>query len=307
MSPNQPFSDSFSIPDLFFFFPLSFRQPYISGQLGSVMTQSIVAFSMLCAIWLLKTRYTYWQVWGAGVILGGTMVCLFANGWETSTASHLGYATIAFFGTAPNALSFTLKELVFQKRRKLDIFVVNSTSSLFGLLLWPAFLPLTLLFNQTNGMAFGRYMLDGLYCFVGRYDNPDSMFDCHSMPYPWLVYMAFNLVYNIALLLLLKKASALQAFMAVKAVLPVSFLLFYFKWPLIASSSINVFVIIGLLLVVAGLVAYRLATISKEVHAFQPAFISCCAVHFSLFASEQTESEPSTIASINTLTSINRN
>lgn len=228
------------------------------------------------------------------------MVCLFANGWESSSVGHLGYATIAFFGTAPNALSFTLKELVFQKRRKLDIFVVNSTSSLFGLILWPAFLPLTLLFDQTNGMPFGKYMLDGFYCFIGRYENnANSKFDCSSMPYPWLVYMAFNLVYNIALLLLLKKASALQAFMAVKAILPVSFLLFYFKWPLIDSSPINVFIIVGLVLVIAGLIMYRLSTISKELHSFQSSYTSCCAVRFSIFADEQADADPSTVTSIN--------
>lgn len=254
---------------------------------------------MICAILLLGTRYTYWQVWGASVILGGTMICLFANGWESSTVGHLGYATIAFFGTAPNALSFTLKELVFQKRRKLDIFVVNSTSSLFGLLLWPIFLPLTLLFGQTNGMPFGKYMLDGLYCFVGKYEMTSSKFDCTSMPYPWLVYMAFNLAYNVALLLLLKKASALQAFMAVKAILPVSFLLFYFKWPLIDSSPINAFIIVGLITVIAGLIMYRLSTISKELHSFQPSFTSCCAVRFSIFADEHAETDPHNVTSIN--------
>ena len=227
------------------------------------------------------------------------MVCLFANGWESSNASHFGYAAIAFFGTAPNALSFTLKELVFQKRRKLDIFVVNSTSSLFGLILWPIFLPLTLLFNQTNGMPFGKYMLDGLYCFVGKYDMHNSNYDCQAMPYPWLVYMAFNLVYNIAMLLLLKKASALQAFMAVKAILPVSFILFYFKWPLINSSPMNVFIIVGLFLVIAGLIAYRMATISKELHAFHPTYNSCCAVRFSIFSEDQTDTN-SNSTSINT-------
>jgi len=257
-------------------------QPYLSGQLASVMTQAIVGYSMLCAMLILSTRYTYWQVWGMLVIVGGTMVCLFANGLEEGR-SHMGYAMIMFLSTLPNALSFTLKELVFVRRPKLDIFVVNSSSSLFQLLLWPVFLPLTLLFNQTGGLPFGTYLMDGFKCFVGQYDfAPGSPYDCRAMPYPFLIYIAFNLAYNVALLLLLKQASALQAFMAVKAVLPVSFLLFYFKWPLITPSPINAFIIVGLVVVIVGLIFYRLATISKDTHKPNPHYASCLAPRFSL-------------------------
>lgn len=228
-------------------------------------------------------------MWGAFVILCGTTVCLFSNGWASTKKSHFGFVTLYLFSTAPNALSFTLKELVFKSRKKLDIFVVNSTSSLFGLLLWPIFLPLTLLFDQTDGKPFGRYIIDGLYCFMGRNEfGENSSYDCSVMPYPWLAYMAFNLSYNIALLLLLKRASALQAFMALKAVLPVSFLLFYVRWPLIGSSPINAFVIVGLLVVIAGLIVYRLATISKEIHPFQKQYTHCCAVNFSLYAEDSS-------------------
>jgi hypothetical protein len=253
------------------------------------MTQSIVIFSMICAIIILRTRYTYWQVWGALVILGGTFICLFANGLE-SGGGHVGYATIMLFSTLPNALSFTLKELVFKDRPKLDIFVVNSHGSMFQLILWPIFLPLTLLFNQTGGEPFGTYIKNGFLCFVGKYQfPPGSGYDCSSMPWPFLVYIAFNLGYNIAILMLLKRASALQAFMAVKAVLPLSFLMFYFKWPLITTSPINGYIIAGLFVVIAGLVIYRLATVSKESNKTDRRYTSCFSVWFSL----SSESGPS--------------
>lgn len=268
--------------------------------MASVMTQSIVAYAMICAVVMLGTRYTYWQIWGAMVILGGTMICLFANGFEgdggnksggdtSGSSSFVLYSLIMFFSTLPNALSFTLKEFVFSRRPKLDIFVVNSHGSMFQLALWPIFLPLTLLFNQTGGEPFAQYIKNGFLCFVGKYHfPPDSGYDCSSMPWPFLVYIAFNLGYNVALLLLLKKASALQAFMAVKAVLPTSFLLFYFKWPLIQPSHINIFIITGLIVVIAGLVLYRLASLSKENHKSNPKYSSCFAVWFSLTAWAET-------------------
>lgn len=279
--------------------------------MASVMTQSVVVFSMICAIIFLSSRYTYWQVWGAIVILGGTFICLFANGFQGTGGSNSApvaspafspssgsssldsgvinsfqtvlYSSIMFFSPLPNAVSFTLKEMVFVYRPKLDIFVVNSSGSLFQLVLWPLFLPLTLLFDQTGGEPFGEYLKNGFLCFAGQYKfAPGSPYDCSSMPWPFVVYIVFNLAFNISLLLLLKRASALQAFMATKGVLPVSFLLFYFKWPLIPSSSINIFIITGLFIILFGLVMYRLATLSKDTHKKQKEYDSCCAFHFSI-------------------------
>lgn len=59
----------------------------------------------------------------------------------------------------------SLKEKLFIEEPGLDIFVVNSTASLFQLLLQPLFLPLTLLFNQTMGLPFSDYIRDGFMYF----------------------------------------------------------------------------------------------------------------------------------------------
>lgn len=244
------------------------------------MTQSIVAFSMLSAIVILGSRYTYWQLWSTLTILGGTTVCLFAEGFDESK-NNLGFALLQLVSTFPNAMSFTIKELVFNITPTLDIFVVNSYGSLFQLLLWPIFLPLTLLFNQTGNIPFGEYMIKGFQCFAGTLPK-DSENDCSSMPWPFLIYIVFNLSFNISLLILLKKASALQGFMAIKAILPFAFILFYFNWPLIGSSNINEFTIIGLFIVIFGLIAYRIATMSKEIHKPDPKFSQCFSVEISL-------------------------
>lgn len=46
--------------------------------------------------------------------------------------------------------------------------------------------------------------------------------------------------------------SALQSFMALKAILPISVFMFYFDWPLIGSDNINQFTIYGLIVVMVG-------------------------------------------------------
>jgi hypothetical protein len=144
-------------------------------------------------------------------------------------------------------------------------------------------IPLTMLFNQTNGAPLDQYIRDGFKyaqprlihqytytdinlrsfrCFVGI---SVAKQDCSTMPWPYLIYVAFNLAFNIVLLILLKRASALQGFMALKAIVPVTVLLFYFKWPLIGRSDVNIWILIGLVIIMGGLIMYRIfSNISKE-------------------------------------------
>jgi len=175
--------------------------------------------------------------------------------------------------TLPNAISFTLKELVFMKKKDLDIFVVNSHTSLFQLVLWPIFVPLTLLFKQTGSQPLLIYVKHGFECFVGMTPDDHSTQDCSSYPWPYVIYISINLLFNIVLLVLLKRASALLGFMAIKAILPLSVLLFYFKWPLIGPTSLNLFVVGGLIVILFGLGLFRYTTITKKRY---PTESYCC-------------------------------
>lgn len=54
--------------------------------------------------------------------------------------------------------------------------------------------------------------------------------DCSSNPYPYLVYIVINILFNVCILMITKRSSALLGFMAIKAVLPISVLLFFINW-----------------------------------------------------------------------------
>jgi hypothetical protein len=238
--------------------------PYISGPMISLMSQTIVLFSMIAALIMLGTRYTYWQTWSVLVVVMGALVAIIPDiTGHSKTHSSLGYSILMAVSTIPSAISFTLKELVFKNKKGLDVFIVNSHGSLFQLLWWPVMIPITLIFNQTKGVPLWDYVRDGFRCFFGM--TPEgATSDCTPNPWPYLIYMVINLLFNITLLVLLKKASALQSFMALKAILPISVFLFYFDWPLIGSDNINQFTIYGLIVVMAGLIAYRYTTFVKE-------------------------------------------
>mmetsp|Transcript_35993 Transcript_35993/g.90303 ORF Transcript_35993/g.90303 Transcript_35993/m.90303 type:complete len:389 (+) Transcript_35993:2-1168(+) len=248
--------------------------PYISGPLTSLTSQAIVVFSMLSAVILLRTKYTLWQCLAALIVLAGAIICLIPdltnlggndNTGEPATKQLL-YSILMAVSTAPNAISFTLKEFVFDVKNDLDVFVVNSHSSMWGLILWPIFVPLTLLFDQTNGQNLWKYLGNAFMCFTSHTpdDGQPHHTSCSVDPWPWVIYMCVNLVFNISLLVLLKISSALQGFMAIKAILPISVLLFYINWPLIGSTDINFWILIGLAVVLTGLILFRLTTLWRD-------------------------------------------
>jgi len=224
----------------------------------------IVVYSVVCSIIILRTRYTIYQVGAVSVVLCGAMIALIPDLEHNSGDNPLGWLLLYAFSSIPNAISFTIKELVFRKKKNLEVFVVNSTGSLFQLLWWPATVPLTVLLKQTNGIPLWQYMRDGFSCFGGHTPPDNHKTDCSPNPYPYLVYIVLNLTFNIFLLILLKRASSLQGFMAIKAILPIAVILFLIPWPLIGSSTVNIYTIFSLIVILIGLGLYRYTTVLKE-------------------------------------------
>jgi len=237
--------------------------PYLSGPMLPVMSQTTVFFCLICSVLMLRARYTMYQIGSVFIVVAGTVVSLIPDFLHQDTDDPIGWLLLYAFSMLPGAISFTIKELVFRKRKHLELFIVNSTGSLFQLLFWPATLPFVVLLQQTNGKPLGEYIKNGFECFGGHTPANEGN-HCSPDPYPYLVYIGINITFNILLLLLLKRASALQGFMATNAVTPVSVILFLIHWPLIGSSSVSNYTILSLFIVLTGLGLYRYTTVLKE-------------------------------------------
>uniref|UniRef100_A0A6B2L7Q2 EamA domain-containing protein n=1 Tax=Arcella intermedia TaxID=1963864 RepID=A0A6B2L7Q2_9EUKA len=253
--------------------------PHIPAVMVPLLSQTIVVFSVFCAIIILHTKYTFWQTWSVLFLLFGVMLTLMPQFESSPMGNKDGSSTFIFsvvmaLSTLPNAISFAFKELLFMQNRNLDVFIVNSHGSLFQLLLQPIFLPLTLLFNQTEGKPFIDYMAAGFQCFSGITVS-DYKIDCSHNPYPYLVYIAFNLTFNILLLMVTKYASALMSFMAIKAILPISVALFCLPWPLLQTTTISPWQLGGLGVILVALVLFRWTTYLKTNHS-----LSCMDLRF---------------------------
>jgi len=236
---------------------------YISGIMGSLATQCMLLFAMPSAMIMLGTRYTIWQVLAAFTVLLGALVAVVPDLFQSSDNGPVAYIFLMAISNLPNAISFTIKELIFKKEKNLELFVVNTMGSLFQLLWWPLMVPITLLLHQTRGLPLMTYVHYGFMCFTGHTPKESSA-DCGPMPYPYIAYISVNVLFNVSLLMLLKRASALQGFMAVKAILPASVFLFLIKWPLIGKNTLTIDNTVSLLIILTGLALYRWASFEKE-------------------------------------------
>lgn len=81
--------------------------------MSSLMSQTIVIFSIICALIFLGTKYTFWQMFSAMVVTGGAVICLFADSSASLESKSFLYALLMGISTLPNAISFTLKEMIF--------------------------------------------------------------------------------------------------------------------------------------------------------------------------------------------------
>uniref|UniRef100_A0A7S4UN02 EamA domain-containing protein n=1 Tax=Paramoeba aestuarina TaxID=180227 RepID=A0A7S4UN02_9EUKA len=265
--------------------------PYISGVMISMMVQSMIFFSMLASMTLLKARYTSWQVLGILVVLVGAVMALLPDlldgkesreanySLDMSNRKYVGYHLLMACSTFPHAISYTLREVLFMKYPKLDIFIVNLHASLWQAILSPFLITLTvsfnLMLNQTQQQTFRDFLLNGIYCIlVQRNRMQDEHIRCEALreplfpalPFtlPYVCYICCNLCLNVSLVLLVKNASALQCFMALKAILPVAVTLFFFQWPMLVPQTPSVYVIGGLFIILMGLFVFRQSTVMKE-------------------------------------------
>lgn len=240
---------------------------YVSGIMGSLATQLLIVFAMPSAIVILRTRYTIKQVLAASVVLTGALIAIIPNAIHKEDVpmvkGYIYYVIMIAASGIPSAISFTIKELIFTKKKDLEIFVVNTAGSLFQLCWWPALMLVAVLFRQTHGHPLGQFLHESFQCFTGH-TPADSNASCGPMPVPYVIYICNNVVYNVALLVLLKRASALQAFMAVNTVLPVAFFLFLYDWPIIGKEKISWEDGLSLAVILIGIVLYRWALIIAQ-------------------------------------------
>eukprot|EP01057_Protomagalhaensia_wolfi_P003555 Protomagalhaensia_wolfi_Nauph_80__3554@NODE_35_length_4512_cov_11_562486_g27_i0_p3_GENE_NODE_35_length_4512_cov_11_562486_g27_i0NODE_35_length_4512_cov_11_562486_g27_i0_p3_ORF_typecomplete_len220_score29_89CRTlike/PF08627_10/3_1e07CRTlike/PF08627_10/8_3e02TGBp3/PF02495_17/4_4e03TGBp3/PF02495_17/8e03TGBp3/PF02495_17/0_26Colicin/PF01024_19/5Colicin/PF01024_19/2_4e02_NODE_35_length_4512_cov_11_562486_g27_i020152674 len=176
------------------------------------------------------------------------------------------FAAIGAFSTLPTAAAYATKEYLFRDfarlygRSTLSIFTVGLLSSIVTSLILPPVLLANFYWTGPRGESPLLQIKRGAQCLLGRTPPADIDEDCTWAPVAYGTYIAINVAFNFSLLNLVKKATSLVTFLAMKAVLPIAIIVFALvPLPLLCPSdqAVSPLVLVGLVLVLAGLAVYQ--------------------------------------------------
>ncbi|GLT41783.1 hypothetical protein SLA2020_158260 [Shorea laevis] len=135
-----------------------------------------------------------------------------------------------------------------------DLFVVNSYGSAFQALFICLLLPLSKLW----GIPFSQlpsYLKDGAACFLNIGGTLSS--GCDGAPLLPMLFVIVNIGFNISLLHLLKKSSAVVSSLASTFSVPISVYVFTLPLPYLGvASSLPPGFVAGAIILVVGLLVY---------------------------------------------------
>ena len=245
-----------------------FSATYLPGPLLILLSQAAIPVSMVISKYLLKREYTPFQYIGALIVAAGIATVLAPN---ISGSGSLGWSIAMIFSTVPMALSTVYKEIAVGDT-ELDPIFLNGWVAVFQFLFSLLFMipaaytsspPVPLKELPTN-------LWEGLKCFGGVNSitcSPDQTPDectpdnCYeSGPLYTSIYLVFNQVYNLLIILIIKYGSSNLLFMALTVMVPLGN--FAFTLPFVPGHApLHATDIIGLVIICSGLVCYRFASI----------------------------------------------
>lgn len=240
-----------------------------SGSLLILLSQAAIPISMLISRVLLKASYSRMQYFGALLVMSGIAVAL----WPRLTAHDEGpalpgqgatevalWSAVMILSCVPMTLSSVFKEKALNDI-DLDPIYLNGYIALYQFVFClPAAVPAA----WAIGLPLGevpRNCWDGLLCYVGRNSvvsspDPSADDDCAAAPLYVNLYLGFNILYNILMILILKYGSASLLFLALTVLVPLGNLAFAVPW-MPGSRPLTVFDGAGLAVIMTGLVVYR--------------------------------------------------
>eukprot|EP00923_Selenidium_pygospionis_P059899 GHVN01105441.1.p1 GENE.GHVN01105441.1~~GHVN01105441.1.p1 ORF type:complete len:588 (-),score=44.69 GHVN01105441.1:13-1776(-) len=255
---------------------------HTDGTTQVVLQQMSIPLCLALSIVLLGVRYHFLQYCGSVLMLVGVLVTQWA-GLTGHDPSHGGASNIpAFnglflFAAAPTALSTVYKETAFRST-PLDVNFLQFWVAVFQLAGGFAVAPLNslkLLGSQRRSLReCGKTLITGSKCLFlgintitencGGHGQPPCD-NCHSAWIPIVIYLTFNVLYNLALVAVIKHGGATMSFLVSTLRLPLASLAFC-STLLMGSeaSSLKVTDIIGLIMLIVGLMVYRYGGFSQR-------------------------------------------
>jgi drug/metabolite transporter (DMT)-like permease len=243
----------------------TFAATYLGGPLLILLGQSAIPVSMVISKYLLKAKYSGFQYIGALVVVGGILVVLAPT--ITGSGSVL-WSAMMIASALPTALSTVYKEIALGET-ELDPIYLNGWIAVFQfgfslMLCIPASLtstppvPIPDLPSSLWGGMKCYAGINTITCGEGESESDCVPDDCSRAPLFVNLYLLFNQVYNLLIILIIKFGSANLLFLALTINVPLGNCVFTLNF-VPDHKPLQVTTIIGLVLICLGLVCYRFA------------------------------------------------
>jgi drug/metabolite transporter (DMT)-like permease len=246
-----------------------FGAVHTSGSMQSLLNQTMIPFTMILAYMFLKERYSVNQLVGASILAAGILTALlpeyFGNSGDSSDGDNQLIFNILFLAqNIPAAMSCVYKQYAFTVDIEANYLQawVAFWQFLFGLVLAP-----------TNAFAFlGQSQIplkeipvtvyNGFKCMIGINtvisDCTENVCDdCSGSWIPLVIYLAFNMAMNVALVLVIKYGGANMYNLVGALALPLIQLAFCVSFINNPPDPIHWYIILSLVLILFGLFIYR--------------------------------------------------
>ncbi|PRP72790.1 Drug/Metabolite Transporter (DMT) Superfamily [Planoprotostelium fungivorum] len=246
-----------------------------SGPLIILILQSAIPVSMVISKFLLKVtvphkkrnspvqaKYEWQHYVGAVIVIIGLVIVIVLplvtekGGTDTGDKMTLVWCGVLILSCIPMTLSTVYKEKALGET-EIDVVYLNGWVAIWQfLVLLPLAVPAGYANNLHPQQIPGNFW-DGVKCYVGKNsvvggDKPD---DCHLAPVLVNLYILFNVLYNILIIMILKYGSANLLWLAMTIIVPLSNVTF--ALPIPGHVDFKFSDVVGLVVIMIGLVVFR--------------------------------------------------
>jgi len=180
---------------------------------------------------------------------------------NTSNTSELVWIMIMVVSCVPMVLSSVYKEKALGEM-EIDVVFLNGWVAVFQFLFSiPLTVPSSWAINMTTAEIMPN-MYGGLLCYFGinsvtEYSNSSLPMDnCTMSPVYVNLYLFFNVIYNVLIVVILKHGSSNILWLSSTIIVPLSNLAFSMDF-MPGHKPLTVYDIVGLVVIMAGLIVYR--------------------------------------------------
>jgi len=243
----------------------SFAVNYIpSGSLIVLLYQSAIPISMIISKLILKAKYGIHHYIGAVIVVCGLLVVLLPSLIvPPSSSQNVSQLTMAIWSSVlitsciPMTLSSVYKEKALGEV-EIDVVYMNGWIAVYQVIISVALAVPSAYASSLTPKELPDNMWNGAKCYVGINSitggtHPD---DCSMAPLYVTLYLFFNVLYNILIIMILKYGSSNILWLAMTIMVPM--VNFAFALPFMPDpQALTVWNDIGLVVIMLGLVIYR--------------------------------------------------